>query len=84
MTPDHYTASMSAKADQDLRTLADYVARERSLDDSVALVDAVRGKIEALEQFPKRGSVPAKVRAFGETDFRQVFVGRYRIFYLVD
>lgn len=84
MTPDHYTASMSAKADQDLRTLADYVARERSLDDSVALVDAVRGKIEALEQFPKRGSVPEEVRAFGEADFRQVFVGRYRIFYLVD
>ena len=84
MTSDHYTVSKSAKADHDLRTLADYVARGRSLDDAVALVDAARGKIEALEQFPKRGSVPEKGRAFGETDFRQVFVGRYRILHLVE
>lgn len=84
MTPDLYTVSMSAKADQDLRTLADYVARERSLDDAVALVDTVRGTIESLEQFPNRGSIPEEVRAFGETDYRQVFVGPYRIFYLVE
>lgn len=84
MKDTQFSVSMSATADQDLRTLADYVARERSIDEAVELVDAIRIKIDTLEQFPNRGSIPEEVRAFGEAEFRQIFVGPYRIFYLVE
>ena len=83
MKADRFVVSISIKADQDLRTLADYVARERSIDDAVELVDSVRLKVDTLEQFPNRGSIPEEVRALGDNDVRQIFVGPYRIFTLV-
>ena len=83
MSADRFLVSISAKAEQDLRTLADFVARDRSIDDAIELVDSIRLKIDTLEQFPNRGSIPEETRALGETDFRQIFVGPYRIFYLV-
>lgn len=83
MSADRFLVSISAKAEQDLRTLADFVARDRSIDDAIELVDSIRLKIDSLEQFPNRGSIPEETRALGETDFRQIFVGPYRIFYLV-
>ena len=83
MSAERFLVSISAKAEQDLRTLADFVARDRSIDDAIELVDSIRLKIDTLEQFPNRGSIPEETRALGETDFRQIFVGPYRIFYLV-
>ena len=83
MNAERFLVSISTKAEQDLRTLADYVARERSIDDAIELVDSIRLKIDTIEQFPNRGSIPEETRALGETDFRQIFVGPYRIFYLV-
>lgn len=81
MNAERFLVSISAKAEQDLRTLADFVARDRSIDDAVELVESIRLKIDTLEQY--RGSIPEETRALGETDIRQIFIGPYRIFYLV-
>jgi len=84
MSAARFAVAISARADQDLRNIADYVARERSLDEAIGLIDAILGKIDSLEQFPNRGSIPEEVRVFGEPDFRQTFLGPYRIFYLIE
>ena len=83
-TSRRYSVSISDNADEDLRTIANHVLRERSRDEAIALIDAIRGKIDTLEQFPNRGAVPEEVRAMGVSDFRQLFTGPYRIFYYVE
>ena len=84
MSPGHFIVTISSNAEEDLRAIADFVARERSLDEAIALVDSITVKIDPLERFPMRGPVPDEVRSFGEDDFRQMFVGPYRIFYVVE
>lgn len=78
-----FEVELTQGAEDDLEAIFDYLSEHRSRDDAVALLDAFAGKIEALEQFPLRGSVPKELDGFGIKEFRQLLLHPYRLIYRV-
>lgn len=70
-------------AEDDLERLYDYLAEQGSSEIADALLDAVLEKVDALERFPHRGSVPKELAGLGIRNFRQLALSPYRILYRV-
>jgi toxin ParE1/3/4 len=70
-------------AEDDLERLYDYLAEQGSPSIADALLDAVLEKVDALERFPHRGSVPKELAGLGIRTFRQLMLSPYRIIYRV-
>ncbi|HEX8258412.1 MAG TPA: type II toxin-antitoxin system RelE/ParE family toxin [Allosphingosinicella sp.] len=83
MAPPRYQVRLTQGAERDLEALYDYLAEHRSADEAEALLEALVGKVETLEDFPERGSVPKELEALGMREFRQILMGRYRMIYRV-
>lgn len=78
-----YTIRLTRGAERDLEAIYDYLAANRSADDVAALLDALLGKADTLEQWPKRGAVPAELSALGIEEYRQVLHRHFRIIYRI-
>ena len=70
-------------AEADLERLYDHLTEQGSPAIADALLDAVLKKVEALERFPHRGSVPKELAGLGIRTFRQLVHSPYRIIYRV-
>jgi len=78
-----YEVRLTNGAEQDLETLFDYIAANRSSDDAQKLLDAILGKTGTLSRFPERGAVPRELEALGILDYRQLALPPYRLIYRV-
>ncbi|WIW90946.1 type II toxin-antitoxin system RelE/ParE family toxin (plasmid) [Sphingobium sp. V4] len=78
-----YEVELTHGAEADLEAIFDYLSDHRSSDDAAALLEKFLEKIEALEQFPLRGSVPKELEALGIREFRQLLLHPYRLIYRV-
>jgi len=78
-----YRVLLTRGAEADLAALHDYLREYRSPEQADALLDALSGKIESLEHFPDRGSVPKELAALGIHEFRQLAHPPYRLIYRV-
>lgn len=78
-----YAVRLTRGAEQDLEALYDYLAEHRSADDAEALLDALLKKVESLERFPERGTMPRELAALGIKAFRQILHRPYRLVYQV-
>lgn len=74
---------LTAGAERDLAELRDRMAALRGTDAGEALLDRMLARIEALERFPHRGSVPPELDALGIADFRQLVDPPFRLIYRV-
>jgi toxin ParE1/3/4 len=83
MPPPRYQVRLTHGAEQDLEALYHYLADNRSADEAETLLGALVAKVETLEHFPERGSVPKELEALGTREFRQILLGRYRMIYRV-
>ena len=68
-------------AENDLERIYRYVAENRSPDDAERLLDAFLDKIQTLERYPLRGSVPKELESVGIREYRQVLLRPYRLIY---
>lgn len=78
-----FEVKLTRGAEDDLEKLYDYLAEQGSPAIADALLDAVLEKVDALEQYPHRGSVPKELVGLGIRTFRQLVHSPYRIIYRV-
>jgi toxin ParE1/3/4 len=78
-----YAVRLTRGAERDLEIIYDYLAENRSAEDAEALLDAIMDKVDALERYPKRGSVPGELAALGIEEFRQILYRHYRMIYRI-
>lgn len=78
-----FDVRLTAGAERDLEELHRYLVEHRSRAEAGALLDAMLGVIETLEEFPLRGPVPKELDALGLREFRQLLLPPYRLIYRV-
>ena len=83
MPPGVYDVRLTRGAEADMEALHAYVAEHRSAGEADALLDGLIGRIETLERFPERGSIPKELADLGVRDFRQILHPPYRLIYRV-
>lgn len=83
MTAAKHRVELTEGAEADLEALHDYLAKHRSREQADALLDALLERIETLERFPERGTVPKELSSLGIIEFRQLLLPPYRLIYRV-
>jgi toxin ParE1/3/4 len=78
-----FEVRLTHAAEDDLEAIRDYLTEHRGADAAEELIDQLLEKIEMLEAFPERGSVPRELEALGISEFRQILAGRFRLIYRV-
>lgn len=78
-----YSVHLTAGAESDLADIHGWITANRGADQADAFLDAMLAKVESLEAFPDRGSVPAELDAIGVREFRQLVAPPYRLIYRV-
>ncbi len=78
-----FEVELSQGAEDDLETIHNYLAENRSASDADAFLDEFVDRINSLEQFPLRGAIPNALEPLGIREFRQILLGPYRIIYRV-
>ncbi len=83
MTGPVYEVRLTLGAEFDLEALHAYLEEHRSIEEADSLLDRLLNKIESLERFPERGSVPKELAGLGIREFRQILLPPYRLVYKI-
>lgn len=78
-----FQVELTAGAEEDLKALHRYLEEHASIEQADALLDALLEKIETLETWPERGSIPKELEALGIREFRQMLLSPCRLIYRV-
>lgn len=78
-----HVVHLTAGAEADLAEIHGWIAAHRSPQQADAFLDAMLARVESLETYPDRGSVPAELDAIGVREFRQLTAPPYRLIYRV-
>ena len=84
MAGKRFEVELTHGAEQDLEAIVDYVAESGSAEIADKLLHSFLAKVEALEQFPLRGSIPKELAGLGIRDYRQLLLKPYRLIYRID
>lgn len=79
-----YDVVISRSARTDLETIGDYLRERFSWERAAEFIAATTARIDRLEHFPFRGSVPPEAEGFGPTNYRQIVSGPNRLIYKVE
>ncbi|MET1113306.1 MAG: type II toxin-antitoxin system RelE/ParE family toxin [Allosphingosinicella sp.] len=78
-----FEVRLTRGAENDLERLYDFLAEQGSPPIADALLRSILEKVEALERFPNRGSIPKEMARLGIRTFHQLVHSPYRIIYRV-
>jgi toxin ParE1/3/4 len=81
--PVRFAVLLTQSAARDVESIYEYLCEsdgEANADKVVAALDVA---VESLAKFPSRGSHPMEMLRLGINEYRQVFVGPYRMIYRV-
>jgi toxin ParE1/3/4 len=78
-----YEVVVTAGAEEDLRSLYDYLAEFDSPAKAGQVLDRLLQLAEDLAELPERGAAPRELAELGIRDFRQGIVKPYRLIYRV-
>jgi len=78
-----YAIEIIIDAENDLREIYRYVAKNDSIEKADRLIDNIEKTIFTLETLPFRGNYPPELERIGVLEFREVFFKPYRIIYQV-
>lgn len=78
-----YDVQVSRGAENDLAEIVMYFILAESHQHAARFVKDLGTLVSKLEQFPRRGAVPKEIDDLGNSDFRQVLLGDYRVIYEV-
>ena len=78
-----YEVILTEDAERDLGDIIEYIAEHDSPTAASHVLDRIERSIDGLSAFPERGSFPKELLALGIRDYRQVFLGPYRLIHRV-
>ncbi len=78
-----YTIVVESGAEDDLNTIAEYIAAHDSVDRAMDVASRIERSLRTLETFPNRGAHPKELLDYGNRDFREIYLKPYRIIYRV-
>ena len=78
-----FAVSIEAGAEDDLKTIADYLTEHASAETARKVLGKVLDRIAGLHTMPLRGSVPNELEGARARGYRQFVSGTYRIVYRV-
>jgi toxin ParE1/3/4 len=81
--PTRYEVLLTDGAEQDLEALHDYIAEYDSVANAENVLDRLMKAVDALANFPERGSYPKELAALGIKEYRQTAFKPYRVIYRV-
>lgn len=76
-----FDVQLTEGAEDDLESIYQYLAENRSFEDAERLLHAFLDKVQTLERYPLRGAVPRELESIGIRDYRQVLLRPYRLIY---
>jgi toxin ParE1/3/4 len=83
MVEDQFEVELTAGAEGDLESIFDYLAENRSIEQANELLDVLLARIQTLERYSLRGSIPKELQSIGIREFRQLLMRPYRLIYRV-
>lgn len=83
MAKDLFEVHLTHGAERDLESSFDYLTENGSAEQAAALLGSFLSKVQTLERYPSRGSIPKELDALGIREFRQVLLQPYRIIYRI-
>jgi toxin ParE1/3/4 len=81
---ERFTLVWSRTAQDDLQSILEYVATQDGADRAIALYDTLRWHIDRLIRFPRRARVVPELKPVGLTEFRELLIAPYRVFFRLD
>ena len=79
-----YAVTVSKDAEGDLEAIYSYIARADGIAQANAVEDRLMEAVLSLEKTPARGKVPPEMFTLGVTDFRELQLPPWRIFYYIN
>ncbi len=71
-------------AAQDLDDIIDYSAAQDGSDAAVRVYDKIKKRTRTLSTHPKRCRIAPELRSGGVTEYRELIVSPYRVFFRID
>ena len=81
--PDRYLIKWTPAAQADVDELIDYIACRDCVDAAMHVYEKLMGKIETLVTRPQRCRVPPELRQIGVSEYRELIVAPYSVFFRV-
>jgi toxin ParE1/3/4 len=81
--PTRYEVLLTQGAEQDLESIHDYISEFDSVAKANHVLERLMEVVEALAQYPERGSYPKELVALGTREYRQTSFKPYRVIYRV-
>lgn len=78
-----YRVRWAPAAVRDLDEIIDYVAARRSVDAAVKLYLQLKSRVATLATQPARGRIVPELRDVGVSEYRELIVMRYRVFFRI-
>ena len=79
-----FAIAVSKDAEGDLEAIYSYISRADGIAQANATEDRLMTSILSLEKAPARGKVPPEMLKLGVTDFRELQLPPWRIFYYIN
>ncbi len=81
--PVKFAVLLTAGAERDVEAIYGHICQSDSVANANKMLDGLAAAIDSLARFPARGSHPQELQGLGIKEYRQAFVGPYRIIYRV-
>jgi len=76
-----FAVLLTQSAARDVESIYEYLCESDSEANADKVVAALDVAVESLAKFPARGNPPKELLGLGIVEYRQIFVGPYRIVY---
>ncbi len=77
-----YDIFWTASAEQDLREIIDFIARDNP-ENALKILKEIREKTSELKHYPERGRVVPELQSQGILLYRELLIAPWRIFYRI-
>ncbi|HET7576558.1 MAG TPA: type II toxin-antitoxin system RelE/ParE family toxin [Sphingomicrobium sp.] len=83
MARGRFEVQLTRGAEGDLESIFEYLAENDSVEQATKLLESFLSKVQTLERYPSRGSIPKELETLGIREFRQLLLKPYRLIYRV-
>ncbi len=81
--PGRFAVLLTQSAARDVESVYEYLCESDSAASADKVVAALEVAVESLATFPARGNPPKELLGLGMVEYRQIFVGPYRMIYRI-
>lgn len=82
--PESYRIRWAPVAFRDLDEIIDYIAAQDGPDVAAGIYEKIKARIRTLSSHPGRCRVVPELKSVGVTEYRELIVSPYRVFFRID